>query len=80
VKVRERAARRLGRARTKGGFMVSRGRAFGAGVVSACLGWLRALPILLVISLGLMGEEGIGCGESLMAGCKRECRLRRGLR
>jgi hypothetical protein len=30
--------------------------------------------------LGFDGEEGIGCGESLMAGCKRECRLRRGLR
>jgi hypothetical protein len=80
VKVRERGARRSGRARTKGGFMVSRGRAFGAGVVSACLGRCRPLPILLVISLGLVGEEGSGCGESLMVGSKRECRLRRGLR
>lgn len=43
----------------------------GVGVVSACLGWSRPLPILLVISLGLMGDDGIGCGESLMVGSKR---------
>jgi hypothetical protein len=41
------------------------------GVVSACLGWSRPLPILLVISLGLMGDDRIGYGESLMVGSKR---------
>jgi hypothetical protein len=40
-------------------------------VVSACLGRLRPLPILLVISLGLMGEGGIGCGQGLMVESKR---------
>jgi hypothetical protein len=57
---------------TGGGFMVSRGRAFGVGVVSACLGRSRRLPILLVISLSLMEGDGIGRGEGLMVGSKRE--------
>lgn len=31
-------------------------------------GMVAPLPILLVISLGLMGDDGIGYGQSLMVG------------
>jgi hypothetical protein len=36
------------------------------------LGRSRWLPILLVISLSLMEGDGIGRGEGLMVGSKRE--------